>query len=288
MSENRWDLLDPAGDEALDLGQGNQRGHMCHEGIQGNVKRWKCQKNVGSFVWTAKGTKDYSGRGEEIKQSNSQIIFLDEGRNISYTDNQIGRLCYSDGFGERISSFECERGLIEVHGIQVQRESVLLRRPTFWLEPESIVILYGDEVNSQSDQREVQRQNGTIHGRPTDLITVEQITKAEHSYDNSVRKRARLKDAASQMKHKRNERHSISWLEMDDLYYGSVHSPGQQIVIEIETVKMVRDYDGEEGGEGQMTSTAARRVELLEIAGNGCISTYGIDQSSKNGGVEET
>ncbi|KAA6359209.1 MAG: hypothetical protein EZS28_045265 [Streblomastix strix] len=51
---------------------------------------------------------------------------------------------------------------------------------------------------------------------------------------------------------------------------------------------MVRDYDGKESSGGQETSTAARRIELSEIADNGCVSSNGIDQQSKNRSVEKT
>ncbi|KAA6368906.1 MAG: hypothetical protein EZS28_035568 [Streblomastix strix] len=50
---------------------------------------------------------------------------------------------------------------------------------------------------------------------------------------------------------------------------------------------MVRDYIGEKDNRNQEISTTTRRVELSEIADNGCVSSYGIDQSSKNRGVEE-
>ncbi|KAA6395146.1 MAG: hypothetical protein EZS28_009327 [Streblomastix strix] len=70
MSENGWDLLDPVGDEALDLGQdrsmeSNWRGQMGHGGSQSNVERWRCEGDVGSFVWMAKRIKE-NNRGREV------------------------------------------------------------------------------------------------------------------------------------------------------------------------------------------------------------------------------
>ncbi|KAA6356207.1 MAG: hypothetical protein EZS28_048265, partial [Streblomastix strix] len=249
MSENRWDLLDPAGDEVLDLGQdrsveSNWRGQVGYGGSQSNVERWRCEGDVGSFVWTAKGTKDYYERGEvlggiesgdqrgdcegekdrgdysfqsilhgtqsweqvaqnlrlqKVEQSNSQITLPNGGCNNNYTNNQTGGLCYSIGSGESVSPLESERGLTEVHGIQVQRESVLLRWPTFWLEPESIAILQDNEINSQSNQGEIQRESGTIHGRPADLIIGKETTGMRYSLDNLIHEGAGLEDVVSQM-----------------------------------------------------------------------------------------
>ncbi|KAA6355848.1 MAG: hypothetical protein EZS28_048625 [Streblomastix strix] len=289
---------------------------MGYGASQSNVERWRCEGDVGSFVWTAKGTKDYSGRGEvfgrieggnqrrdcegeknrggysfqsvlhgtqcwkqvpqnlalqEPKQSNSQVIFPNEGCNNSYTNNQTSGLCYSTGSGKGLSSLESERGLTEVYGIQVQRESVLQRWPIFWLELESITILQNYEINSQSNQGEIYRESGTIHGRPADLIIRKEITGMRYSLDNLIHEGAGLED-----------------LEVENLYDGSMHPTGQEKVVETEVEKMVRDYDGEEDSRGQKVSTAAGRVELSEIASNGCISTYGANQSSEDRSVEET
>ncbi|KAA6368803.1 MAG: hypothetical protein EZS28_035670 [Streblomastix strix] len=153
--------------------KGNWRGQMGYGGSQSNVERWRCEGDVGSFVWTAKGTKDYSWKGkvlggteggdqrrdcegekdrggysfqsilhstqswkqvaqnlglQKVEQCNSQITFPNDGYNNSQTNNQIWGLCYSTGSREGESSLENERGLAEVHWIQVQMESVLLRQ----------------------------------------------------------------------------------------------------------------------------------------------------------------
>ncbi|KAA6395147.1 MAG: hypothetical protein EZS28_009328 [Streblomastix strix] len=69
------------------------------------------------------------------------------------------------------------------------------------------------------------------------------------------------------------ERKQLEYDMAENVYDGSMHSSGQEKVFDIEVEKMVRDYDGEEGSRSQEASIAAGRVELSEIAGNGCIST---------------
>ncbi|KAA6398324.1 MAG: hypothetical protein EZS28_006145, partial [Streblomastix strix] len=311
--------------------EGNWRGQMGNGGS--NVEGCRCEGEIGSFVQTAKGTKDFSGRGEvlgkieggdqkrdcegekdrgdysfqsilhgtqswkqeaqnlelqEGKQSNNQVTFPDGGCNNNYTNNQTRGLCYSSGSGEDLSSLECERGFTEVHGIQVQRESELLRWPTFWLEPESIAILQYNEFNSQNNHGEVQCESGTIHGRPTDFFIGKETTTIRYSLDNLIHEGARLQDVISQMQGNTNEGLPIPQLEVENRYDGSVHSTGQEKTVETEVAKMVRDYDGEESSRGQEDSTTIGRVELSEIAGNGCISTYGVNQSNENRSVEET
>ncbi|KAA6372320.1 MAG: hypothetical protein EZS28_032152, partial [Streblomastix strix] len=225
---------------------------------------------------------------QEVKYSNSQITILNVGCYYSCTDYQIRRLHYSTGSGKGLSSFESERGLTEVHGIQVQRKRVLLRRLTFWLESESIAILYDNEINSQGNQGEVQRESGTIHGRPTDLIIGKETTGMRYGLDNLIHKGAGLEDVISQVQGNINEGLSIPWLEVENLYDGSMHPIVQEMIIEIEIEKMVRHQYGEEDNRDQEVSTITGLFELSEIAGKGCNSTYGVDQSNKTRSVEET
>ncbi|KAA6359057.1 MAG: hypothetical protein EZS28_045415 [Streblomastix strix] len=230
--------------------EGNWRGQMDYGGSQGNVERWRCEGEVGSFVWTAKGIKRNNGTREvlgrvecgdqrrnctgekfrgnysfqsvqhdtqswkqvvqnlgllEVKQSNSQIIFPDGGYNDSYTDYQTRGLRYSTGSGEGISPFESERGLAEVHEIQVQKKNVLLSGPTFWLKQKSTAILQNDEVNSQSYQGEVQLKSSTIHGRPTDFVIGKETTGMRYGLGILIHERAGLEDVISQMQDNTNE-----------------------------------------------------------------------------------
>ncbi|KAA6370933.1 MAG: hypothetical protein EZS28_033541 [Streblomastix strix] len=57
-----------------------------------------------------------------------------------------------------------------------------------------------------------------------------------------------------------------------------MRSTGQEKVIEIEVEKMVREYDGDEDTSSQKINTTTIGVELSEIADNGFISTYDINQ----------
>ncbi|KAA6358082.1 MAG: hypothetical protein EZS28_046391, partial [Streblomastix strix] len=175
----------------------------------------------------------------------------------SLTDNQTKGLRYSTGSGEGLSSLESERGLTEIDEIQVQWESLPLYWLTFWLEPESIAILQSNEINNQSNQVEVQRESGTIHGRPTDLIIGQETAGIRYGFDNLINERVGLEDVVSQMQGNTYEGHSIPQLEVKDLFDGKI-------------------------------KTASWRVVLSEIADNRYVSTYGIDQSSKNRSVEET
>ncbi|KAA6322768.1 MAG: hypothetical protein EZS28_054397, partial [Streblomastix strix] len=179
---------------------------------------------------------------QKVKQSSNQITFPNGRCNDSDVNYQAWGLCYSTGSGEGISPFESERGLAEVHGIQVQMEGVLLCVATFWLEPESTTILQSNEVNIQGNQGEIQSESGTIHGRPTDLIIGKQTTGARYGLDNLIHEGAGMED------------------EVEDLYDGSMHPTGQEKVIEIEVEKMVRDYDAKEGRRSQEISTSTGRA----------------------------
>ncbi|KAA6380397.1 MAG: hypothetical protein EZS28_024074, partial [Streblomastix strix] len=128
-------------------------------------------------------------------------------------------------------------------------------------------------LQTHCNQGEVQRESGTIHGRLADLIIGKETTGMRYALDNLIHEGAGMEDVISQIQDNTNERLSIPWLEVEDLYDGSMHSSGLGTVIEIEIEKMV--------------STITGRVELSEIADNGCISSHGIDQSSKNSSVEE-
>ncbi|KAA6373630.1 MAG: hypothetical protein EZS28_030841 [Streblomastix strix] len=152
----------------------------------------------------------------------------------------------------------------------------------------SIAILLSNEVNIQSVQEEIQCKSSTTHGRPIDLITEKEITGERYGLDNLIHEGAGLEDITCQMQGYNNERVSIPWLQFEDLYNGNMHSSGKEKVIEIETEKMVRDYDDDQGGRSQEIRTAAGRVDLSEIAESRCVSAYSIDQSSENRSVEKT
>ncbi|KAA6368128.1 MAG: hypothetical protein EZS28_036346 [Streblomastix strix] len=149
-----------------------------------------------------------------------------------------------------MSSLVSELRLTEDHGTQVQRESILLRGPTFRLEPESISVLQSNEVNSQSNQGDVQRESDTLRGRPTDLIIGTETTGMRYGLDNLIHEGARMGDIINQMQDNTNEGLSIPWLEVENL---------QDV----------------------------RRVELSDTTDNGCVSTYDINQSSEYRSVEK-
>ncbi|KAA6360051.1 MAG: hypothetical protein EZS28_044421, partial [Streblomastix strix] len=115
-----------------------------------------------------------------------------------------------------------------------------------------------------------------------------ETTGRRYGLNNLIHDGAGLEDVTSQVQGNTNEGLPIPWLEVENLYDGSMHPTGQEKIIKIKIEKMVRNYDVEKDNRGEKVSTAAGRVELSEMACNGCISTYGIDQSSKNRGVEET
>ncbi|KAA6360052.1 MAG: hypothetical protein EZS28_044422, partial [Streblomastix strix] len=46
--------------------EGNWRGQMGFGGSRSNEERLRCEGEVGSFVWTVKGTKGYSWRGDVL------------------------------------------------------------------------------------------------------------------------------------------------------------------------------------------------------------------------------
>ncbi|KAA6367578.1 MAG: hypothetical protein EZS28_036896 [Streblomastix strix] len=99
MSENKQDLLDPAGDEALDLGQvlesakmridigvinqqdrsmeGNWRRQMDYGGSQSNVKRWRCEEKTWTVKAECKGNKNEQW---EKRTGNKQRKILDNKR----------------------------------------------------------------------------------------------------------------------------------------------------------------------------------------------------------------
>ncbi|KAA6383966.1 MAG: hypothetical protein EZS28_020509 [Streblomastix strix] len=114
-------------------------------------------------------------------------------------DYQARRLRYSTGPGEGISPFESERGLVEIHEIQVKSEILLLCRPFFWLEPESTAILQSNEFNSYGNQGEVLRESGIINGRPIDLIIGKETTGMRYSLDNLIHEGAVLEEVISQV-----------------------------------------------------------------------------------------
>ncbi|KAA6377406.1 MAG: hypothetical protein EZS28_027066 [Streblomastix strix] len=144
---------------------GDQRGDCAGEEYRGDYSFQSILHGTQSW----KQEVQYLGL-QEVKESNSQITFPNVECNISYTNNQTKGQRYLTGTGEGLSSFESERGLAVVQGIHVQKESVLLCGPTFCLDPESTAIQQSNDVNNQGNQGEVQRESGTIHGRPTDLI----------------------------------------------------------------------------------------------------------------------
>ncbi|KAA6372391.1 MAG: hypothetical protein EZS28_032079, partial [Streblomastix strix] len=182
---------------------------------------------------------------KKVKQSNCQITIPDIGYNNSYVDNQTRGLRYSTGSEEGILSLQSERELMEVHEIQVQGESILLCGPTIWLEPESITNLQSNEVNRK------------------------EITGMRCRLDNLTHEGARLEDVISQMQGSTNERLSIPWLEVEDLYDGSMHWTGQEKAIYIDVEKMDRDYVREKDNREQKINTTTGRIELPEIADNG-------------------